>query len=109
MLGQNVCGREGFNFDIRIQMGAGAYVCGEESALIESPEGKRGAPRDRPPFPVQKGYKNEPTSVNNVETLCAGRPDRREGGRVVLRDGDEGFHRHEVAEHLGRLRASGRV
>ncbi|NIA15526.1 MAG: hypothetical protein GWP08_15800 [Nitrospiraceae bacterium] len=71
MLGQNVCGREGFRFDIRIQMGAGAYICGEESALIESLEGKRGAPRDRPPFPVQKGYKNEPTSVNNVETLCA--------------------------------------
>ena len=51
-------------------MGAGAYVCGEESALIESLEGKRGAPRDRPPFPVQKGYLDRPTSVNNVETLC---------------------------------------
>ncbi|MDQ1256352.1 MAG: [NiFe] hydrogenase diaphorase moiety large subunit [Candidatus Hydrogenedentes bacterium] len=70
MLGKNVCGCEGFNFDIRIQMGAGAYICGEESALIESLEGKRGAPRDRPPFPVQKGYKDQPTSVNNVETLC---------------------------------------
>ena len=70
LLGQNICGREGFNFDIRIQLGAGAYICGEESALIESLEGKRGAPRDRPPFPVQKGYKNEPTAVNNVETLC---------------------------------------
>jgi [NiFe] hydrogenase diaphorase moiety large subunit len=70
LLGKNICGREGFNFDIRIQVGAGAYICGEESALIESLEGKRGAPRDRPPFPVQKGYKNEPTSVNNVETLC---------------------------------------
>jgi len=70
MLGKNVCGREGFNFDIRIQLGAGAYICGEESALIESLEGKRGAPRDRPPFPVQRGYKDQPTSVNNVETLC---------------------------------------
>ncbi|HOX38533.1 MAG TPA: NAD(P)H-dependent oxidoreductase subunit E [Candidatus Brocadiia bacterium] len=70
LLGENICGLEGFNFDIRIQLGAGAYVCGEESALIESLEGKRGAPRDRPPFPVQKGYKNEPTAVNNVETLC---------------------------------------
>lgn len=68
--GKDICGREGFNFDIRIQVGAGAYICGEESALLESLEGKRGAPRDRPPFPVQKGYKNEPTSVNNVETLC---------------------------------------
>ena len=70
LLGENVCAREGINFDIRIQVGAGAYICGEESALIESLEGKRGAPRDRPPFPVQKGYKNEPTSVNNVESLC---------------------------------------
>ncbi|MBN1836469.1 MAG: NAD(P)H-dependent oxidoreductase subunit E [Spirochaetales bacterium] len=71
LLGSNVAGREGFDFDIRIQMGAGAYVCGEESSLIESLEGKRGAPRDRPPYPVQKGYLNQPTSVNNVETLCA--------------------------------------
>ncbi|HNR30434.1 MAG TPA: NAD(P)H-dependent oxidoreductase subunit E [Candidatus Hydrogenedentes bacterium] len=70
LLGKNIVGCEGFDFDIRIQLGAGAYICGEESALIESLEGKRGAPRDRPPFPVQKGYKNQPTSVNNVETLC---------------------------------------
>ena len=70
LLGEHVCGREGFDFDIRIQAGAGAYICGEESALIESLEGKRGAPRDRPPFPVQKGYKGEPTAVNNIETLC---------------------------------------
>jgi [NiFe] hydrogenase diaphorase moiety large subunit len=70
LLGKDVAGKKGFDFDIRIQMGAGAYVCGEESGLIESLEGKRGAPRDRPPYPVQRGYKLEPTSVNNVETLC---------------------------------------
>jgi [NiFe] hydrogenase diaphorase moiety large subunit len=70
LLGTSVCGREGFAFDIRIQVGAGAYVCGEESALLESLEGKRGAPRDRPPYPVQRGYLNQPTAVNNVETLC---------------------------------------
>ena len=70
-LGKDICGKKGFNFDIRIQFGAGAYVCGEESALIESAEGKRGEPRDRPPFPVEKGYLNMPTIVNNVETLCA--------------------------------------
>jgi [NiFe] hydrogenase diaphorase moiety large subunit len=70
LLGESICGYEGFDFDIRIQLGAGAYICGEESALINSLEGKRGAPRDRPPFPVQKGYLDEPTSVNNVETLC---------------------------------------
>ncbi len=69
LLGNGIAGRMDFNFDIRIQMGAGAYVCGEESALIESMEGKRGEPRNRPPFPVQKGYKDMPTVVNNVETL----------------------------------------
>lgn len=71
LLGMNIVGIDGFDFDIRIQFGAGAYVCGEESALIESAEGKRGEPRDRPPFPVEKGYLNQPTVVNNVETLCS--------------------------------------
>ena len=70
-LGKNIMGKKGFDFDIRIQFGAGAYVCGEESALIESAEGKRGEPRDRPPFPVEKGYLDMPTIVNNVETLCS--------------------------------------
>lgn len=71
LLGKDIQGKAGFNFEIRIQFGAGAYVCGEESALIESAEGKRGEPRDRPPFPVEKGYLGKPTIVNNVETLCA--------------------------------------
>jgi len=71
LLGKNIGGIEGFDFDIRLQFGAGAYVCGEESALIESAEGKRGEPRDRPPFPVEKGYLDMPTVVNNVETLCS--------------------------------------
>lgn len=70
-LGKSISGKEGFDFDIRVQYGAGAYVCGEESALIESAEGKRGEPRNRPPFPVQKGYMNSPTVINNVETLCS--------------------------------------
>jgi [NiFe] hydrogenase diaphorase moiety large subunit len=70
LLGENILDK-GFNFDIRIQFGAGAYVCGEESALIESAEGKRGEPRNRPPFPVQVGYKGKPTVVNNVETLSS--------------------------------------
>jgi len=68
-LGKNIAGQN-FDFDIEIKMGAGAYVCGEESALIESAEGKRGEPRDRPPFPVQKGFLNLPSTVNNVETLA---------------------------------------
>lgn len=70
-LGQNIGGIQGFNFDIRIQFGAGAYVCGEETALIESMEGKRGEPRDKPPFPVDKGYMCLPTIINNVETFCS--------------------------------------
>ncbi len=70
LLGRNICGKEGFDFDVRIQMGAGAYVCGEESSLLESAEGRRGAPRNRPPFPVTKGYKSQPTALNNAETLC---------------------------------------
>jgi [NiFe] hydrogenase diaphorase moiety large subunit len=71
LLGKDIAGKVGFDFDIRIQFGAGAYVCGEESALIESAEGHRGEPRNRPPFPVTKGYMNKPTIVNNVETFCA--------------------------------------
>jgi [NiFe] hydrogenase diaphorase moiety large subunit len=71
LLGKDVAGKKGFDFDIRIQLGAGAYICGEESALINSTEGKRGEPRDRPPFPVQSGYLGKPTLINNVETLAA--------------------------------------
>ncbi len=74
LLGANICGRAGFDFDIRIQLGAGAYVCGEESALLDSLEGKRGAPRDRPPFPTDHGYLQQPTAVDNVEShACAAR------------------------------------
>ncbi|MFH1465139.1 MAG: NAD(P)H-dependent oxidoreductase subunit E [Pseudomonadota bacterium] len=70
LLGEDIAGVPGFSFSLRIQSGAGAYICGEESALIESCEGKRGCPRHRPPFPVQRGYKGLPTVVNNVETFC---------------------------------------
>jgi len=71
LLGDGILGHAGFNFDIEIIVGAGAYICGEESALIESMEGKRGIPRVRPPFPVTHGYLGQPTVVNNVETLFA--------------------------------------
>jgi [NiFe] hydrogenase diaphorase moiety large subunit len=71
LLGQAILGQAGFDFDIRIHLGAGAYICGEESALIESLEGKRGNPRNRPPYPVTHGYLGQPTVVNNVETFAA--------------------------------------
>ena len=71
LLGKSIQGLGGVDFDIDIHVGAGAYVCGEESALIESLEGKRGTPRIRPPFPVEAGYLGQPTTVNNVETFCA--------------------------------------
>ncbi|MBW2731307.1 MAG: NAD(P)H-dependent oxidoreductase subunit E [Deltaproteobacteria bacterium] len=71
LLGRDVAGKTGFDFDIRVQMGAGAYICGEETALISSCEGLRGDPKNRPPFPAQKGMLGRPTSVNNVETFCS--------------------------------------
>jgi len=71
LLGKEILGKPGFSFDIRIQMGAGAYVCGEETALIESLEGHRGEPRNRPPYPVDTGFHRKPTVVNNVETLAS--------------------------------------
>ena len=71
LLGAAICGREGFAFDVQIHVGAGSYVCGEASALVESLEGKRGIPRNRPPRLAEKGYLGWPTIVNNVESYCA--------------------------------------
>jgi len=80
LLGQSILGVDGFDFDIDIHLGAGAYVCGEESALIESLEGKRAIPRVRPPFPVTHGLHNKPTVVNNVETFCTAAKIAVQGG-----------------------------
>ena len=71
LLGENVMGKQGFTFDIEVRLGAGAYICGEETALFEAIEGKRGFPRIKPPYPPNSGLFYQPTSVNNVETLCA--------------------------------------
>lgn len=93
LLGSAICGQPGFDFDVEIHVGAGSYVCGEESALIESLEGKRGVPRNRPPFPVTSGYLQQPTIVNNVETLCA-------AALIAVRGG-------EWYRSIGTLKSSG--
>ncbi|MCF8239981.1 MAG: iron hydrogenase [Melioribacteraceae bacterium] len=80
LLGKNILD-SGVDFDITIKMGSGAYVCGEETALIESLEGHRGEARNRPPFPVSTGYKQKPTTVNNVETFAA-------VAHIVMKGGD---------------------
>ncbi|POZ52066.1 NAD(P)H-dependent oxidoreductase subunit E [Methylovulum psychrotolerans] len=82
LLGNAILGQD-FSFDISICLGAGAYICGEESALIESLEGKMGVPRNRPPYPVTHGYLGKPTVVNNVETFLA-------AAHIAL-NGGEGF------------------
>lgn len=69
LLGENILD-SGFSFDVELRYGAGAFVCGEETALIHSMEGKRGEPTVKPPFPAEKGYRNKPTNVNNVETFA---------------------------------------
>jgi NADH:ubiquinone oxidoreductase subunit F (NADH-binding)/NADH:ubiquinone oxidoreductase subunit E/Pyruvate/2-oxoacid:ferredoxin oxidoreductase delta subunit len=83
MLGENIL-QSGFSFDIRIFEGAGAFVCGEETALIASLEGRRGTPHLRPPYPAVKGYRGKPTLVNNVETLAL--------VPWILDNGDEAFN-----------------
>jgi [NiFe] hydrogenase diaphorase moiety large subunit len=101
LLGKNAAGKKGFNFDIKIKLGAGAYICGEESALIESAEGKRGEPRNRPPFPAQYGYGGYPTSVNNVESLCAAARIMVQGGAWFARIGTSQSHGTKVLSVSG--------
>ncbi len=88
LLGQNILGQD-FTFDIEICLGAGAYICGEESALIESLEGKMGIPRNRPPYPVTSGYLDKPTIVNNVETYLAAAAIAVNGGAWFANVGTE--------------------
>jgi len=93
LLGASILGDNGFDFDIEVVVGAGAYICGEESALIESLEGKRGIPRIRPPFPVTHGYLGRPTVVNNVETFAA--------AAHIMQNGSEWFSRSGTARSAG--------
>ncbi len=85
-LGKNILG-SGFDHEIHIQVGAGAYICGEETALLESLEGKRGNPRIKPPFPAVKGLYGCPTVVNNVETIAAVVPIVNDGGEEYAKIG----------------------
>ncbi|MGW7615572.1 NADH-ubiquinone oxidoreductase-F iron-sulfur binding region domain-containing protein [Streptomyces antimycoticus] len=85
-LGEDVMG-QGFVFDIEIRRGAGAYICGEETAIFNSIEGQRGEPRSKPPFPVEKGLFGKPTAVNNVETLVNVLPILIEGAQAYARTG----------------------
>ena len=93
LLGRDVGGRRGFDFDVELHLGAGAYLCGEESALIESLEGKRGVPRNRPPYPVTHGYLQQPTVVDNVETLAA--------AAVIAKNGAEWYRSRGTAKSAG--------
>jgi NADH-quinone oxidoreductase subunit F len=87
-LGANILGR-GFDFEIELRKGAGAYICGEETAVFGSIEGYRGEPRNKPPFPVERGLFGQPTVVNNVETLVNVQPIVLEGGRAFANIGTE--------------------
>jgi len=93
LLGKNIMGKKGFSFDIEIRLGAGAYVCGEETALIESLEGQRGEPRNRPPFPVDTGFEKNPTIVNNVETFI--------DAALICSLGSQWFRKHGTETSTG--------
>jgi NADH-quinone oxidoreductase subunit F len=88
-LGEDVMG-EGFRFDVELRRGAGAYICGEETALFNSLEGKRGEPRNKPPFPVKRGLFGKPTGINNVETLLNVLEILEIGGAAYAEIGTEG-------------------
>lgn len=107
LLGGAIMGVTGFDFDIRLQLGAGAYICGEEGALISSCEGLRGEPRTRPPFPVQRGYLGLPTVVNNVETLCHAARILDRGADWFFAMGTEGSHGSKLFSVSGDCSAPG--
>jgi NADH-quinone oxidoreductase subunit F len=92
-LGSNIMGQPGFEFDIEIRRGAGAYICGEETAIFNSIEGFRGEPRSKPPFPVEKGLFGKPTVVNNVETLA--------NVLLILTEGCQAYQQIGTAQSTG--------
>jgi len=108
LLGQDILG-SGFSFDIRIVRGAGAFVCGEETALIRSIEGKMGEPRQRPPFPVEKGIDGKPTVINNVETWANIPVIIGEGADKFTKVGTNGNTGTKIFSLVGKIKNTGLV
>jgi NADH:ubiquinone oxidoreductase subunit F (NADH-binding)/(2Fe-2S) ferredoxin len=108
LLGNNIL-ESGFSFDIIIKEGAGAFVCGEETALIASLEGKRGMPRPRPPFPSERGYKGCPTLINNTETFGTVPAIMRNGGAWYQQFGVPGNHGTKTFSLVGKVRHTGLI
>jgi NADP-reducing hydrogenase subunit HndC len=108
LLGESIAG-SGFSFDIEVRMGAGAFVCGEETALIGSLEGRRGMPCPRPPFPAQSGYMGKPTNINNVETFANVPLVMREGAEWYGRIGTEKSKGTKIFALAGRVANTGLV
>ena len=107
-LGNNICGTN-LNFDIEIRLGAGAFVCGEETALIASIEGKRGVPKPRPPYPAVSGLFGKPTLINNVETFANIAPIIRKGGEWFSQMGTEKSKGTKVFALTGKITNTGLV
>ncbi|MDO9512182.1 MAG: NADH-quinone oxidoreductase subunit NuoF [Bacteroidales bacterium] len=108
-LGKNIFGIQGFNFDMYIKEGAGAFVCGEETALIASVEGQRGMPRKRPPFPAESGLWQKPTNINNVETFANIPWIINNGAAAYTAFGTEKSKGTKVFALAGKLKRSGLV
>ena len=107
-LGKNILGSN-FNFDFHIMMGAGAFVCGEETALLASLSGNRGMPVTKPPFPAQKGFRQKPTNINNVETFANVSWIIDNGGEAFASMGTEGSKGTKVFALAGRVKRGGLV
>ena len=108
LLGSNICGTR-FSFRVDLRLGAGAFVCGEETALIASVEGKRGTPRPRPPYPAMEGLFGKPTLINNVETYANIAPIIRNGGEWYAQVGTEKSKGTKVFALAGRVENTGLV
>lgn len=108
-LGNNILGKAGFNFDLYVKEGAGAFVCGEETALIASVEGKRGMPKKRPPFPAEAGLWAKPTNINNVETYANIPWIMFHGAAEYAKYGTEKSKGTKVFALAGKIRNSGLV